>query len=637
MFSSTVFMLLASGSVFGVSFFEKKFEEVLPITCMGISGILFIFGMFGMLKIGFWLIFAALIALVLISLLNTIIKKDFLQFVKGFFTPAFFIFSFLFFIICLCNRGKLAAHTDEFSHWVDSVKTMFLLDDFITNENSHSLFKSYPPIMALFQYFFQRVNALIFRSNDFVEEKVYVAYQVFVVSLILPFFKMLNTKKLWRFLMSCMIIICATLLFYPDIMTVVVIDPFISVLTGCAFANLLLCDKLEKIQIVYISMICFTLVLAKDIGLYFSCFICICFVIRHLGRMDFRSAEKRLRVKSILICSLPILLTTIAKILWKMELNISKVQIFGGKTELLTYTRMFFLKNDQSYKQEVVEKVKTAYFENRITIGDFDFKTSYFVLSVCLCLALFLFSALYCSKIKSKRGKTTFKLLAVIIVVQFVLYIYSLGAIYIANFSEYEAQNLASYQRYMDIVFRSLCITVIICFTCYFNNSNDSKTTFAIFAAIVVIITPFSKVEKFINRNGVKESISVRSRYSKIIDVVNKNCEKNAKIYFVSQEDKGYDYQVIRFSIRPRLVNEGFSWSLSEDGPFYDGDIWTKKISAADFRNTILTQEYDYVVICKTNDYFSHHYMSLFEDANEITDNSIFRLDRQACKLKRIG
>ncbi len=202
MFSSTVFMLLASGSVFGVSFFEKKFEEVLPITCMGISGILFIFGMFGMLKIGFWLIFAALIALVLISLLNTIIKKDFLQFVKGFFTPAFFIFSFLFFIICLCNRGKLAAHTDEFSHWVDSVKTMFLLDDFITNENSHSLFKSYPPIMALFQYFFQRVNALIFRSNDFVEEKVYVAYQVFVVSLILPFFKMLNTKELWRFWMS---------------------------------------------------------------------------------------------------------------------------------------------------------------------------------------------------------------------------------------------------------------------------------------------------------------------------------------------------------------------------------------------------------------------------------------------------
>ena len=43
-------LLISSGSVFAASYFDKKYEEVLPITCGGIIVISFLFGIVNLLK-----------------------------------------------------------------------------------------------------------------------------------------------------------------------------------------------------------------------------------------------------------------------------------------------------------------------------------------------------------------------------------------------------------------------------------------------------------------------------------------------------------------------------------------------------------------------------------------------------------
>ena len=177
---------------------------------------------------------------------------------------------------------------------------------------------------------------------------------------------------------------------------------------------------------------------------------------------------------------------------------------------------------------------------------------------------------------------------------------------------------------------------LVICFIHYFNNADNRIPAFAVFVSIVIILTPFSNVKNFINKDGVRESLTVRARYCEIIDRVNDNCKEHSKIYFISQEDKGYDYQVIRFSLRPHIIDNPFAWSLSEDEPFYEGDIWTKKMSAADFKELLFAQNYDYVAIYKTNDYFSSNYASLFEKPDEIENNSVFRFDREKQILQRV-
>lgn len=92
----------------------------------------------------------------------------------------------------------------------------------------------------------------------------------------------------------------------------------------------------------------------------------------------------------------------------------------------------------------------------------------------------------------------------------------------------------------------------------------------------------------------------------------------------------------MKFALRPHLIDNYFAWSLSEDGPLYDGDIWTKKMSAAEFQEILFTQDYDYVAIYKTNDSFKIDYASLFENPDDIENNSVFRFNKKNQILERV-
>lgn len=636
MFSITIFLLLSSGGVFASAFFKKRFEEILPVTCMGIVAVLFLFGMLNALNTGLYAVLVLLVLLWAISIIHIILHKDFFESIRCFFTPAFFAFAFIFFLICFFNKGRVASTWDEFSHWVDSVKVMFTIGDFVTNKNSFSLFKSYPPGMALFQYFFTKVNAIVSRNTVFVEEKVYVAYQVFCVSVLTPFFAGYRFKKAGHIIAAVTTIICSTLLFYPNILNVAVIDPFVSVLGAFGFAVLVINEKIKPVHCAQISLVCFVLVLAKDIGLYFSCFICICYIIRVMTNLNSSVSLKKRLIKAGILCAFPVLATAIAKILWKIEIAVSAVHISGGKTGLLPYTKMFFTRCDNTYRQDVVESFKDAFFEKRVAIGDFEISVSYFNLTVLFVALIFVIYYLYSKKTASKKHKTALKIICLTVIVQFVFYIYSLGAIYVSNFSEYEATRLMSYNRYMDIVFRMIYITVFVVFIDYFSKIKINTGAVAVIAAVAIILAPFSNVVKFVNKSYVKDSITVRGKYTEITEDINSNCKPTSKIFFISQEDKGFDYHVTRFSVRPFVIDNSWAWSLSGEGPFYEGDIWTKKMSAEELKDTLIKDNYGYVAMFKTNDYFNENYGVLFENPDDIVNNSVFEFDGQTQKLKRV-
>ena len=634
MFSLLMFILISAGGIFAAAFFKSKYEETLPITIMSIVFFLFIFGMLGILKAGFYFVLITLLLLTALSIIHIILHKRFFEFIKSFFTPAFFVFAVLFFAIVFFNKGKVASSWDEFSHWVDSVKAMFILDDFVTNPKSYSLFKSYPPAMALFQYFFTKFNALLWHNAVFVEEKVYIAYQVFCVSLLVPFFG--EFKKIGRLIFSVTAIVCSTFLFYPNILAVSVIDPFLSVLGASAFSTLILNEKLKKSSIIQIVLICFTLVLAKDAGLYIASFICICSIIRIISGTEFKMLTKKQIIKNTAACFLPVFATALAKILWKTKIRVSGAYVSGGKTGIISYTKMFFLRNDTTYKQEVVEKFKTTFFENRVTIGDFDLKISYFNLTVLFSLLIFIIGYLYIKNSDNKKSKIATGIICATVVLQSLFYIYSLGAIYISNFSEYEAKILASYNRYMDIVFRMLFIIIVITLVNYFGKVKINAVAFAAIFAAVLILMPAGNVSEYVRKHYVSNSIVVRSKYIDITEDINNSCKPGSKIYFISQEDKGFDFHVTRFSVRPYIIDNHWGWSISNDGPFFEGDIWTKELSVEKFKETLINDEYDYVAIYKTNDYFNDYYGSLFENPQDIEENSVFEFDRQNNVLKRV-
>ena len=133
----------------------------------------------------------------------------------------------------------------------------------------------------------------------------------------------------------------------------------------------------------------------------------------------------------------------------------------------------------------------------------------------------------------------------------------------------------------------------------------------------------------------VRNSANMRANYDEILYDIDINCERNARIYFVSQKDSGLNYHITKFSARPRIIDNLYAWSIG-DGPLYEGDIWTKTMTPEEFVIALQNGNYGYVAIYSADEQFTLKYGSLFEDKSQIESNSLFKFDKQAKLLKRV-
>ena len=533
------------------------------------------------------------------------------------------------------NQGKLAFAWDEFSHWMDSVKAMFTIDDFVTNPESNSAFRSYPPAMALFQYFFQKVRVIIWPNLVFAEDKVYFAYQVFAVSMLFPFLKQRDKCTVAKGVLSLVIIIFMPLLFYGDFYYTVYIDPIVGMLAGCGFAAILVTKDKNLLYRVYVSLICIMLVITKDIGLFFAGFISIAYMLDILIHCDYQQTQKKALIKKGMISVLPGVLALITKFSWSMEIKLSGTPVsFGGSVDLIGYVKMFFFRNDLTYKQDVVENFKNAFFIYTVPLDNLGIQFSYFNL-----LIVFIFLCVIIYKLERVESGINVKNITLInilgmAIIQLILYVLAIGALYVSLFTEYEALNLASYQRYINTGFMSVFIMIVLYFYDYC--LNDIKREYLIYVVMttLLLIMPVKNVFSFINNDYVIQANNIRKEYNELTNDILVNCEEKSRIYIISQENSGFDYWVVRYSVRPHIIDNAFSWSLGD--PFYEGDVWTRKLSLEEWRTELIELGYDYVAIYKVNDYFLTEYSSLFVNPETIENNSLFKVNTDTGMLERV-
>ena len=633
LFCVLIVIILVSGSIYGVIVFDKTFEEILPITCMGIVLVLFLFGIGNRLRLGLYFIIIAITILYVISVIYFFKRKKYKTYFYNFFTPAFLIFVMLFIILYHANSGKLAVEWDEFSHWMDSVKVMTDLNDFVTNPASNSMFKTYPPGMAMFQYFFQKLY-LRFPNEVFNEGLMFFVRQIFVLSLFFPF---LN-KLTWKFkdIVCCFAVVFLTpLTFYHDFYISIYIDSTVAVLAGCGFSMLLYFEKYAIYKIIYISLIAFTITLTKDVGAFFAIFLSVAFMYDYFK--DTLFLKKYYGLRKILIALFPLIFSCTARFLWRIEIILSNAEeiVSVRNTNVLEYLRLFFLNGDISEKQQIVNGYKKAIFEKGIEIGNTSVLITYFVL---LFLFIFILDLLYHKYIQYAGGwfKNKKNILNIILA-QLFLYIISMGTIYIYNLSITEGIKLHSYERYMNISFLLFYIVIIIGFlTLLINHSvNNKNIKIGLLIGGLVITTPLNIMHGFLERDYVNSSISLRSQYELLTNKIQSNCTKNDKIYFISQERDVYDYRVMKFNARPSFLGgegKGESWSIGE--PFYEGDTRTVYFTAEEWRR-ILLQEYDYLALFHINEYFIENYGEIFSDPSQIDDNTLFFVNKSTGYLEK--
>lgn len=601
-------LLLGSLPLYLFVKYNKKLHETLIISIVFFVLILFLSGFFNNLNIGFLASIIISISLYVYSVYLIIKNK------KSYktFNISFNLISFGLVIICVYLiiglKGKVFIDTDELSHWGDIVKTMIQTNKFGSDHNSGSLFKSYPPGIALFQYLLEKIHVSIFKT-EFVEWLCYFSLDLICLSSVINCSKTGNTIK--GFINTGLLF--GSILIVPFILNdLAYITLYSELLIGFIVCGLLLNlinykndDIFYDIRILSLTAILF---IVKDTGLLFG-LITIIFYLFILFR------NNKLNIKNILLT----FSTSIPRIMWQLNLTVNNVRSnFDNKIDLKILINVF-LGKDSSYRVDVLNAFKDEFLYTGLRFTPFRIFVNYILLTVIILVLTYV--VIYLTKTSYKKVVFTYS------VVSIALYVVSLLVMYLFKMSESEALMLASFYRYYSVIAYTFGLFVVIQFSNIISNLDRSIMLSVLMGIIILSMLPNLNPYVFIRRGFANASIEIRKNYDEIVNNTFLYADEESKIWFICIEGTGEDRLAYKFLVRPNKVDGDGSIRSEED---YD-DI-SEIYSAEKWMNELIEKEYDFVAIYYYDDKFVEDYHSLFEKEG-IKDNCMYKVNKETRML----
>ena len=223
------------------------------------------------------------------------------------------------------------------------------------------------------------------------------------------------------------------------------------------------------------------------------------------------------------------------------------------------------------------------------------------------------------------------------------LAIYTIGLmfLYVFTYSEYEAVNLASFQRYLATYFVALAYFISGVLFTEINrwNVQTVRKVMVVSVGVSLLFVPVSSIWNVtvLYKNTVNATIAQRANYRGIEPYLNEmdwNYTED-RIWYISQNTTGLDYWNLRYLATPIRPAGNGNWSLGK--PYYDGDLWTIDISPEEWLESLETQN-AYVYLYKIDEIFIERYKEAFESEKEIVQGGMYKLDTQDDRryLKRV-
>ena len=611
--------------------FDRKFEETLPLSCAALALTLYLTALLGLRHMGV----TAAIILCWLALLQALLlllrkKRSWKTAARRFFTPAFFLYLLLFFYLAVLNYGRLSWEFDALSHWADVVKAMVQTGQLSTSPLSHSAFQSYPPGLSLFQYLSEELEILL--GGTFADWRLYHAFQVFFLAFLFPFFRELNYKKIYAWLLTVAVLLAPTFLF-ANIYTFIYVDPVLGVVTASGLAMVLLEKRPDSRYLcAYVASCAAMLVLIKDAGLLYAAVLVGFYLLSQLGP-DKQGLARRLREKkwTVLAVAGAVLLPWGS---WKLSILMNNAAVAYPDRISLPALLDVLLFRDQSYRRDVRDSFWTTLLESGSSASISGIGLTYIVL-IALLLTAFLFILKRCRKRYPERAKL-FQWLFWLKLAELLLYLFSLLIMYLFKFSAYEALQLASLERYVAVPLLSIwLVTMFLALSLIQNGSGDRSLLSALLFCAVLLGTPPQSLINLTNRESVSRSVEIRAPINELAQRFESiHSAPAARIYFLSQEDAEYDFYMAKYSLRPHVVSAPLGWSLGE--PFYEGDVWTRACSPEQLQRE-LRENYDYVLTYRMNEDFARRFADLFSDPSQIGPNRIYAVDPDTGQLSLCG
>ena len=657
-----IFVPLMSFSLFFMLLFRKKWEEVIALSVVLMTAILYIAGLAEHLETGINIIYVLTILALVFSICLFNLKK---QVWRNLLSPGLFIFAVLMVIILFYNINMRRALWDEFSHWGLAVKDMFYFNSFAKHTDTTVMLPWYPPFITLFQYYVQYQNGL------FSENLLYIAFQIVMCSFLLPCLKNIHLKNIRLLPHGLLILLCIPIIFFPEVFNSIRVDSLLAVILAytifCYYSH-----PLSIFNFLRIAAGLFALVLTKEMGAPIAGLATIIFILDNIyqkKRFSLHSLFPFLGLTLFVItvfCSWRIYLfipvtqpstevsssSEISEEVCVQEKHLQTDEVSAEDlpnevTAIPTSTSGFTLQNfiellsgnapGWRYKT-ITNYIYTLFSDPTYSLGVINVS----ILDVCFLLLIIAFLLSRCTEYRDDKNILSIALFGTLCGLPYLAF---LLICYLFAFSPIEAEILHSFHRYAASWFAGVILAFIMymfSWLCKQQQENLPITRFrlspvnvcTILSLLLLIVTP---LENLTNKNlGTETEYEYFYGVEDCSRMLRSFADQSDKVYLVCNDTDGFSYYLFKDAISPLTAQSG-NWDIFSSKEEYNAYLekYSPTSNNASFLsinewNKMLFNEYDYVFILHPNEFFSSMYGGLFEDPKTIDNGTFYRVVKQA-------
>ena len=427
-----------------------RVELTIPVSMFSIALLLYASGLFGSLLPGLYLCYAIILACVVYLTVCAVKKRLCAGWI---FTPGLCFFIAVYAFGLFVHRQETLIGWDESAHWILTLRNSFALNQFGAVAASSAEYKTYPPIVAMFHYFFTKSSILY--ANTTLRMSVTVLTAGLLAPL-LSVFRGGRRDRLWRIVIG-FLLFALPFAYYKNAYFGAQVDCIQGLTLSCFLSVFFLSDNPRLRVITAVTGVLF-LTLTKDSGLILAL---IGAVVLAADRLLFAPAQnetakkRRVSTRDILLALLFLALPLLAKLSWTGFLCING--IVEEASDQLDFWMVDYVKAILSgrFREDYAHSYRVEGFAQfwRSVLYDANFheNTRFWLCGIPVpysvrlgvSIALGLFSICVADEKKRLRTALTFLLLGNLI------WLAGISILYLCRFTEPENAVLSSVSRYL--------------------------------------------------------------------------------------------------------------------------------------------------------------------------------------------
>ena len=517
----------------------------------------------------------------------------------------FTIFTIMFIIAVLGGVERYVHSWDEYSYWAYAAKACINEKSIYSMIEKLGTTRNYPPVATLWHYIISSF------SNGFSEPNLYIGLTILSFICFMPILKNAIDKN------KSIILFTIAILSFPLIFsgaysyTLVYVDLLLAALCTTAIVLYDLYQKQEINRKLYIlSLIIITLL--KPNGFVFSCTLIFLFYLRDLSNKKIKIKDIFLELKKYI---LPGIIVLVIFASWTLL----------TKSTLIKSTAYDYSLMPAELKSNLSQKLEMRFILNFVSklIESFD-KTIVFSFVE---IPLFIYLVIVCVLIyitEEDKKKNAIKVLYPY-VLSYAAFFFITALSLFVMFSKYEAENLASFQRYLAPINIAYFI-----FAVYRLANIDKDKILNLVILVMISLAGFQNITFFATDIRARRNTKHISegRTESFEEVIEKT-EKNAKVYIINQEDIDSIMPLwyARYYCYPRTINSSsnaITWKVRTKENKWDLKKWG--LTDKKLEKHLIEYKFDYIYFYSQTDELEKELDEFVDDVDDYDKGKLFKI-----------